>query len=144
MKVKVKVANSSSKKTREKIKKAFALLLKQKGELNKVTVTDLVKTADITRGSFYTHYDNIYDVAKDILASNTPILFTNNLAKIIDKNLYNVLNKKNIKNLELNISLFVDGCINLLIKYFKKEINYSLDDIGSYMQDTFKILFLNN
>ena len=77
MKVKVKVANSSSKKTREKIKKAFALLIKQKGELNKVTVTDLVKTADITRGSFYTHYDNIYDVAKDILDETLNILINN-------------------------------------------------------------------
>ena len=43
----------------------------------KVTVTDLVKTADITRGSFYTHYDNIYDVAKDILDETLNILINN-------------------------------------------------------------------
>ena len=40
--MKVKVVNSSSRKTREKIKKAFAQLMKEKQDLNKITVTSLV------------------------------------------------------------------------------------------------------
>ena len=184
--MKVKIKNASSRKTREKIKRAFAELMKEKKELNKITVTDLVKIVDITRGSFYTHYDNIYEVALDIqketldilysnidqlknidnidcyfdeicnylkdnesiytmiLSSNEPLIFANNLNKIIDKILYDTLRNQNINNLELNISLFVDGWINLVIKHFRKEINYSLDNINNYIKETFIILFLNN
>ena len=183
--MKVKVINSSSRHTREKIKKAFAQLLEENNNLN-ITVTELAKKAEITRSAFYTHYDNIYDVARDIqdetlevlkvnndilksldnidsyfdnifkylkdnediysmiLSSNEPIRFTTNLNKIISKNLYDILNHHNIKNLELNISLFIDGSINLMIKHYKKEINYSLDEINTYMKETFRILFLNN
>ncbi len=183
--MKVKTINASSKRTKEKIKKSFAALMKEKKSLNKITVTDLVEKAEITRGSFYTHYDNIYDVAKDfqdetlnllihniyelqtleninlyfdeithylkdneeiysmILSSNDPLLFTSSLNKIIAKNLYEVLKYKHNKNLELNISLFIDGCISLVIKHFRKEISYSLDEINAYMKETFKILFLN-
>lgn len=64
--MKVKKINASSKKTSEKIKESFVQLLNEKKELSSITVTELVKKADITRSSFYTHYDNIYDVAKDI------------------------------------------------------------------------------
>ena len=75
--VKVKVINSSSKKTREAIKKAFAEEIEIKKELKKVTITELVKKAGITRGTFYTHYDNIYDVAKDEFIPKLDSLFKN-------------------------------------------------------------------
>ncbi len=183
--MKVKIANSASKKTREKIKKNFAILLKEKQSLNKITVTDLVSKADITRGSFYTHYENIYDVAKElqdetleflihnikelnsieninsyfdeifhylkenediysmILSCNEPLLFTDTLSKIMTKNLYEVLfDSHHQKNLELNISLFIDGSIHLLIKYYRKEISCSFEEINQCMKDTFKKLFL--
>lgn len=184
--MKVKVANSSSRRTRENIKKSFALLLEEKKDLNKITVTDLVNKALITRSSFYTHYENIYDVAKEIsdealdmlvnninelqnldsinlyfdelffylknnseiykmiLSSDDPFLFIATLDKIVSKSLYDVLKNKNIKNLELNISLFIDGCFQLIIKHYRNQINYSLDEINSYMKETFKLLFLSN
>ena len=63
--MKVQGANSSSRKTRRYIKTAFAELINEKKELNKITVTELVKRADITRSTFYTHYDSIYEVASD-------------------------------------------------------------------------------
>lgn len=184
--MKVKVVNSSSKRTREKIKKAFALLVKEHQSLDKLTVTDLVREAEITRGAFYTHYDNIYEVAKDIqdetfeilqnnisalnspdninlyfdqiinylkenediyamiLASDDPIRFTNRLNRMMNHLLYETLANKNINNLELNISFFIDGCINLVIKHFRREIEYSLDEINIYMKEMFKRLFSNN
>ena len=40
-------------------------MLSEKRELNKITVTELVKRADINRGTFYSHYDDIYGVAED-------------------------------------------------------------------------------
>ena len=64
-KMKAKNLNRSSEKTRALIKAVFAEMLSEKRELNKITVTELVKRADINRGTFYSHYDDIYGVAED-------------------------------------------------------------------------------
>ena len=34
-------------------------MLSEKQEINKITVTEPVKRADINRGTFYSHYDDI-------------------------------------------------------------------------------------
>lgn len=65
MKMKLKGENASSKKTIEAIKKAFAEMMEEKKEIRNITVTELTKKANITRGAFYSHYDNIYDVAQE-------------------------------------------------------------------------------
>ncbi len=184
--MKVKVINASSRKTREKIKKAFAELVKEKEGLNKVSVTDLVNKADITRSAFYTHYDNIYEVAKEIqnetldvliknidqfkevgdidayfdeifhylednediysmiLSSQDPLLFTFGLNKIIVNTLSKALKDRHHHDFELNLYFFIDGSMSLVIKHYRKEINYSLDEIKAYMKETFKTLFLNS
>lgn len=40
------------------------MLAKEK-ELGKISVSELCKRADISRGAFYSHYDDIYGVAED-------------------------------------------------------------------------------
>lgn len=57
--------NKSSKKTVRLIKNVFAEMLSEKKELGKISVSELCKRADISRGSFYSHYDDIYGVAED-------------------------------------------------------------------------------
>lgn len=57
--------NNSSRKTRKLIRKVFAEMLSEKKELGKISVSELCKRADISRGSFYSHYDDIYGVAED-------------------------------------------------------------------------------
>lgn len=57
--------NNSSRKTRRLIKKTFAEMLSEKKELGKISVSDLCRRADISRGTFYSHYDDIYGVAED-------------------------------------------------------------------------------
>lgn len=52
-------------KTRQLIKKVFAEMLSEKKELGKISVSELCKRADISRGSFYSHYDDIYGVAEE-------------------------------------------------------------------------------
>lgn len=81
--MKVQGLNSSSRKTRKLIKTTFAELIQEKKELSKITVTELVNRADITRSTFYTHYDDIYEVAKDyeletidLLTCDDKILYT--------------------------------------------------------------------
>lgn len=181
--MKVKNLNSSSKKTKKLIKETFAILLKEKKELKNITVTELVKKADITRSTFYTHYDNIYEVAqgfqdealdllsqnteninslndinnyfdyiinylkeneeiyKNVLSSDEPLLFTNRLNKLINKKLQDTINNQSPKNTAMNISFFTDGCLNLIIKHFRGEINNSLDEINEYMKKMFKLVF---
>ena len=183
--MKVKKINKSSKRTSQVIKEAFAELLSEKKELNKVKVIDLVKQANITRSSFYTHYESIYDVAREIqeetleiltkntenitsledayryfdelmvylknneefysqlLSSDIPSYYTRKLEKLISTKLYDTLSPYNIDNLELNISFFTDGTLNLVIKYFKGEINTSIEEINDYIKIVFKKTFLN-
>jgi len=57
--MKLQGTNASSRRTKEKIKRAFALEVKEKSELKRVSITNLVKKAEITRGAFYSHYDKI-------------------------------------------------------------------------------------
>lgn len=57
--------NNSSRKTRKAIKKVFAEMLSEKMELGKISVSELCKRAEISRGTFYSHYDDIYGVAED-------------------------------------------------------------------------------
>ena len=57
---------TSSKRTHEKIKRAFAELLSEKGALNKITVAELAARAEVTRGTFYAHYQNIFEVAEEL------------------------------------------------------------------------------
>ena len=98
--IKVQGLNSSSKKTRNLIKKAFAELINEKKELSKITVTELVKKAEITRSTFYTHYDDIYEVVNEyqletieLLVSDDKIL--NSIQDIYDyfDEIFECLNK---------------------------------------------------
>lgn len=63
--MKAKNVNSASRKTRSTIKRVFAEMISEKKELNKITVSELCRRADISRGAFYTHYDDIYGVAQE-------------------------------------------------------------------------------
>ncbi len=83
--------NNSSRKTRKTIKKVFAEMLSEKKELGRISVSELCKRADISRGSFYSHYDDIYGVAEDYenelidaFFDNVRLLETENIMQFID------------------------------------------------------------
>lgn len=63
--MKARNLNNASRRTRATIKKTFAELLAEKRELSKITVTELVTRAELSRGAFYSHYDDIFSVAED-------------------------------------------------------------------------------
>lgn len=48
------------------IREAIIKLLEKKKDITLITVTDVVKTANINRGTFYNHYSNINDVVQEI------------------------------------------------------------------------------
>lgn len=64
--MKTKYLNHSSEKTKLLIRNTFSELMAEKKDIDKITVAELVKKADINRGTFYNHYENIYDVAEDL------------------------------------------------------------------------------
>lgn len=83
--------NNSSKKTRKIIKRIFAEMLSEKKELGKVSVSELCARAEISRGTFYAHYDDIYGVAEDYenelienFFDNARILQPTNMEEFID------------------------------------------------------------
>ena len=83
--------NNSSVKTRKLIRKTFAEMLSEKKELSKISVSELTKRANINRGTFYTHYDDIYGVAEDYenelineFFDNDTLLSANNFPKFLD------------------------------------------------------------
>lgn len=183
--MKVQGLNSSSKKTRELIKKTFAELMNEKKELNKITVTELVKRADITRSTFYTHYDDIYEVVNDyqletiellvsddkvldsiqdiynyfddifeclkknekiykmLLVSNSSLIFLEQLKKLAGEKIYYAMRNiiKNNKYLELDVSFYMSGIISELVKYFRGQSDYSLEELLENSKKWFEKIF---
>lgn len=178
--MKLKGINASSKKTVDLIKKTFAELVEEKREMQSITVTELVKRANLTRGAFYSHYDNIYQVANEfqeeileqvfgndikihnhedlqayidnffmyldehnniysqLLTSDEALLFITRLNKKICLKLPSIINDQTS---HLNSLFFTDGTINLIVKYFRGEIEESLEDIHQYIKRMAKQMF---
>lgn len=182
--MKVQGLNSSAKKTRNLIKTTFIELLNEKKSFNKVTVTELVKRADITRSTFYTHYDDIYDVAKDyelqtieMLVSTNKILynkedvlnyfdeileclkkyeetykkffsinetnyFLNKIKRMAIEKIFCALkNTSQDKYLELDVCFFMEGVTAELLKYFREQSDYSLEELLKNSKKWFEKLF---
>lgn len=179
--MKVKCINHSSIKTKKLIRSEFAKMIKEKKELSKVSVSELVKNIDINRGTFYSHYSSIDEIAREmqnealdlasdninsisdveslldkintllkdnyelysaILKSNDPMIFMDRLYKIASNKLSQLLkDKSNNKNIELDISVYVNGIIKLYVGHFRNDINTSLDDINCYLKELFYVIF---
>lgn len=183
--MKVQGLNSSSKKTRNLIKKTFAELMNEKKELSKITVTELVKRAEITRSTFYTHYDDIYEVINDyqletiellvsddkilnsikdiynyfdeifeclkkneeiykmLLVSNGSLIFLEELKKLAGEKIYHTMKNiiKNNEYLELDVSFYMSGVISELIKYFRGQSDYSLEELHVNSKKWFEKIF---
>ena len=177
--MKLQGTNRSSKKTIELIKKTFAEHIEEKKEIHSITVTELTKRADITRGTFYSHFDSIYEVASELESEISEQIFHSmttiqnmedmkeyicNIFKYIkeNENMYfkllnaensmhftNRLSKKIVSVLKqnftssptLNIYFFTDGTLELIIRYFKKEITEDLDTIEAYVIKMAKYFF---
>ncbi len=184
MKMKVQCLNSSSIKTRNLIKTTFAQLIHEKKQMDKVTVTELIQRANLTRSTFYTHFDNLYQVAQEyqlqtiellcnedlklhskedilnyfdniflclkqneetyklLLTANESILFLDKLEKIAGEKIYDALkNISNQKYLDLSISFLMDGITIEVVKYFRKQSKYSLEELHWNTKQWFQKIF---
>lgn len=119
--------NRSSIKTKKAIRIAFAELLKEKKELRKISVSELVKKADINRGTFYIHYDSIYDLAEEFEAEIIENLSIENISTFSIENMHLYFNEvfKYIKENEqiYRMLLFSDDPLLFLNKLNKRISN---------------------
>ena len=99
----------------------------------------------------FNHYiDIIINYLKDnetiyslILTSDEPLLFANHLNILINKFIYEFFENNLDKEQYLKLTFFVDGCTHSIIKYFRQELNYTLDEMGEFFKKMFQKLFIN-
>lgn len=84
--MKVRNLNNSSVKTRKLIKNTFIKMLSEKKEISKISVSELVERAEISRATFYAHFDDIYAVVEEFEREIIDEFFTN--AKLLATNDY--------------------------------------------------------
>ncbi len=104
------------------IKKALAKLMHEK-DLNKITVSDIIREADISRGTFYAHYPDIYSVLEQIE--------TEELKKMI-----NLVNKSREENSSIHDST---EFLTVICKYLYEDFDY----YKMLLQSSFLNNFLN-
>lgn len=89
--MKVRNLNNSSAKTRKLIKNTFFKILAEKKEISKITVSELTEHAEISRATFYAHFDDIYCVVEEFeneliekFFTNAKLLATDDYEKFFD------------------------------------------------------------
>ena len=79
---------------------------------------------------------------KLLLSADESLLFLEELKKIASQKVYNALKDSyNDKYLELNISFLMNGILMEILKYFRNESSYSLDELLFNMKKWFEKLF---
>ncbi len=101
-----KSSHKNAARSRHLIKQAFAELLNEK-DMAKITVTDIVERANISRGTFYAHYLDVYDLYSAIQS---------NIIEAIDE----ALDKMGISNIILDPT----EAINFGLKFLEKNKTY--------------------
>jgi AcrR family transcriptional regulator len=95
-------------RTRQAIREVFINLL-QKKSLNKISVSEITNAANIGRGTFYLHYEDVYSLYEQLvneLLENLVTLFHHAYPEKGSNN-FMVLSQKLIDYIEENASLFL-------------------------------------
>jgi len=91
------------------IRQAFAELMEEKS-IDKITVTDIIKRADINRGTFYAHYENaravIVQIENEIIDKMNELLHEFKYASFM----------KNAMSILLKIEKFLEDDLDLFTK----------------------------
>ena len=101
---------NSKKRTHEKIKEAFKKLLQEKS-IKDITAVEISEKAGITRGTFYAHFLNAFEVAREYESDLISSLIFNDDQNNLHE-LFNYLKE----NEEFYRELFTSDCSILFIK----------------------------
>lgn len=96
----------SSIRSKNLIKKALAKLIHDK-DISKITVSDIIREADISRGTFYAHYSDVHAVVEQIEAEEM-------------KNLIDFVERFGFEKLVTDVDEFIENiCI-----YMSRDVEY--------------------
>lgn len=109
-----KAEYKSAKRSRKLIRTAFAKLMLEK-PVEKITITDIVKEADLNRGTFYAHYESPHSVMQEIQNE-----IMDNLLEFLSEWTY-----ENFLNDPLPILLKINHYLEEDMEYFKMLIQCS-------------------
>ena len=96
----------SSIRSKNLIKKALAKLIHEK-ELAKITVSDIIREADISRGTFYAHFSDVNAVVNQIESEEM-------------KNLMDFVDRYGFENIRTSPQKFV----TLVCEYMQRDMDY--------------------
>lgn len=141
----------SSIRSKNLIKKAVAKLIHEK-EVSKITVSDIIREADISRGTFYAHYSDVSGVLEQIESEELKILmeyvdrfgFENILSNITvlieqiceylsrDKEYYRMLAQSNVLNnfLWRLVEVYYDKLLEIV---FSQQKTINKDEANTYL-----------
>ena len=109
----------SSIRSKNLIKKALAKLIHTK-DVSKITVSDIIREADISRGTFYAHYADVNSVVEQIESEE--------LQKIID-----FVNRFGVEHVAEDVGTF----IKMICEYLSNDMEYYRMLTQSNMLDSF-------
>lgn len=115
---------------------AFLLLL-QENNLNKITVTEICKEADINRGTFYSYYNDPFDLMRSIEEEMIEKMMStiNNSG---DKSLYGILNST-YESTIAEKKLLPNANETLLEYYFTYSAGGTIEAIRKWINDDMEI-----
>lgn len=95
----------------------------------------------------FSYFDKVLDFIKQnenlykmLLNCDEPVTFLSRINVLLTKKVLCYFNTEDL-NLKLKISFFIDGVMFEILKYFRGEINMSLDEINNQIKCWFKLLF---
>lgn len=123
-------------RSKKMIREAFAELLKEKEDLNKITVKEIIDRADISKSTFYSHYDDIYNVVEEfeseivsviIKATNEYIIsHKDDFLPYIDKIIATLKENESLYKMILSSHFpvhFIEKLKRICNQYINKDIN---------------------
>lgn len=129
-------------RSQKMIKQSFLELMSTHSDLTKISVTDIVEKANINRGTFYSHYENIHALVKEIFED-----ITNDLNTVLDE--------FTPETFKVDPSLFFKSFSNHLTKnelfyrqiannqFAKDHLNYLCQIINKHVSNKYISLFEN-
>ena len=115
-------------KSEDAIQNSFFELLKEKN-LNKITVAEICRRANIGRGTFYLHYIDVYDLYDKIESE----LYAGLLHLFEDA--FPTTNKENSRKLSEDLTIYIEQNKELFLLLIRADNNHSLQKLKSIFNE---------
>ncbi|MCB9498780.1 MAG: TetR/AcrR family transcriptional regulator [Bacillales bacterium] len=117
-------------RTRNLIRETFVEMVEEKGDIDKITVKELIERADIAKGTFYNHYSDINAVTEDI---------TNEIIHTLKESLkdFSLSKSEDISPYLERIMLFLEANEKLYKKFFVSTFpSHFIEELRNFLTDS--------